>query len=72
MFGREAFSEGYWKILYPKDIPVQRNGYDCGVFCIKFAHYFARNEPMDFQQEAMIYYRKRMIWEILNKEIIWP
>ena len=70
--GSDAFNEGDWKRLYPKDLPLQRNGYDCGVFCIKYAHYFAKGEIMDFKQEDMKYYRSRIVWEILNSEIFWP
>ena len=67
-----ALDSDSWKRCRPQKIPIQRNGHDCGVFCIKYAQYFARRQPMNFSQEDMDYYRRRMIWEILNNELIWP
>ncbi|EFA81103.1 sentrin/SUMO-specific protease [Heterostelium album PN500] len=54
----------------PKDIPVQQNGYDCGVFTCKFADYTARGLPLDFTQKDITLSRKIMILECINKDML--
>ena len=65
-----------WTLTHPKDIPVQSNSSDCGIFAIKYAQYFARGrsrgDQMNFKQEDMPYYRRRMVWEIKMKTLLWP
>ena len=65
-----------WTLTHPKDIPVQRNHSDCGLFSIKYAQYFAKGrsqgDQMNFKQEDMKYYRRRMVWEIKTKTLLWP
>ncbi|KAL1915170.1 uncharacterized protein VTP21DRAFT_7651 [Calcarisporiella thermophila] len=55
-----------WEDLQPKNIPGQRNGYDCGVFTCTFAEYVSREAPFDFDQRHMKYIRRRMIYEIVS------
>jgi len=55
-----------------KDIPQQMNGSDCGMFTCKFAEYLSRNAPITFSQENMPYFRRRMIWEIVNNTLLNP
>jgi hypothetical protein len=52
------------------DTPCQRNGYDCGVFMNKVAHYRARDIPLSFDQSSMPYFRRRMVLEILNCQLL--
>ncbi|XP_030637411.1 sentrin-specific protease 2 [Chanos chanos] len=56
--------------LKPTEIPQQRNGSDCGVFACKYADYIARGHPLTFRQCHMPYFRKAMIWEILNQKLL--
>jgi len=58
------------KIL--KDIPQQMNGSDCGMFACKFAEYISRDAAITFNQEDMPYFRKRMIWEIVQDTLLNP
>ncbi|XP_070609223.1 sentrin-specific protease 2 isoform X2 [Erythrolamprus reginae] len=60
-------------ILYsmkPHEIPQQLNGSDCGMFTCKFADFVSRDKPIAFTQFHMPYYRKKMVWEILNQQLL--
>ncbi|XP_023695921.2 uncharacterized protein senp2 isoform X1 [Paramormyrops kingsleyae] len=56
--------------LKAKEIPQQNNGSDCGVFACKYADYIAQGRPLTFTQSHMPYFRRKMIWEILNKRLL--
>uniref|UniRef100_A0A914QE42 Ubiquitin-like protease family profile domain-containing protein n=1 Tax=Panagrolaimus davidi TaxID=227884 RepID=A0A914QE42_9BILA len=53
-----------------QNIPTQQNGSDCGMFACKFAEYASRRAKIDFDQIHMPYFRKRMVWEILQQRIM--
>ncbi|KAH1041456.1 hypothetical protein GLYMA_09G044400v4 [Glycine max] len=55
-----------WKKEFVKDLPVQKNGYDCGVFMIKYADFYSRGLELCFNQENMSYFRRRTAKEILR------
>jgi sentrin-specific protease 1 len=42
-----------WTTSFPKQIPRQTNGCDCGVFALKFAEYRGRDKAWDFSQKDM-------------------
>lgn len=42
-----------WELIHAKNIPVQLNGSDCGVFACKFAEYLTRDAPISFSQVNM-------------------
>ncbi|CAM8988305.1 unnamed protein product [Rhodiola kirilowii] len=46
--------------------PRQQNGFDCGVFMIKYADFLSRGLELLFSQEHMHYFRERTIKEILR------
>ena len=48
----------------------QHNGSDCGVFMTRTADYLARDGVLDFGQEDMPYFRRRMVVEILRTELM--
>jgi len=48
------------------DIPLQRNGWDCGMFMLKYIDFHSRGLPLSFSQEHMEYFRKRTAKEILR------
>ncbi|XP_062853785.1 sentrin-specific protease 2 [Trichomycterus rosablanca] len=56
--------------LRASELPQQKNGSDCGVFACKYADYLARGHPCTFRQCHMPYFRKAMIWEILNQKLL--
>ncbi|KAJ8410096.1 hypothetical protein AAFF_G00211370 [Aldrovandia affinis] len=56
--------------LKSSEIPQQHNGSDCGVFACKYADCIARGQPFTFTQSHMPYFRKKMIWEILNQRLL--
>ncbi|XP_014510319.1 ubiquitin-like-specific protease ESD4 isoform X2 [Vigna radiata var. radiata] len=55
-----------WEKEFVEDLPEQQNGYDCGVFMIKYADFYSRNSGLCFNQEHMSYFRRRTAKEILR------
>ena len=56
--------------IHCKDIPMQYNSYDCGVFVCMYARYLAADSPFSFDQEDMPNIRKHMALELLSKTLI--
>lgn len=54
-----------WPREFPKDIPQQHNGCDCGVFTLLFASYAGRAAPMAFSQADIDDFRVRIVHELL-------
>ncbi|XP_044886267.1 sentrin-specific protease 2 isoform X3 [Mauremys mutica] len=52
------------------EIPQQLNGSDCGMFTCKYADYISRDKPITFTQHHMPHFRKKMVWEILNQQLL--
>jgi sentrin-specific protease 1 len=62
-----------WSLENVRGIPEQENGSDCGMFTCKFAECLARESKLDFvKQQNMNYYRERMIYELLKKDLMFP
>jgi hypothetical protein len=55
-----------------KDWPQQENTADCGMFVAKVAEFFARDAAISFGQADMPYFRKRLLWEVINTHLISP
>ncbi|MED6144940.1 hypothetical protein PIB30_020236 [Stylosanthes scabra] len=55
-----------WEKEFVEDLPEQENGYDCGVFMIKYADFYSRGLGLCFNQEHMPYFRRRTAKEILR------
>jgi sentrin-specific protease 1 len=55
-----------------KNIPQQNNSSDCGMFACKFSEYLSRRANITFAQADMPYFRKRMIYEIVKKDLLHP
>ncbi|XP_047662889.1 sentrin-specific protease 1 isoform X2 [Tachysurus fulvidraco] len=69
---KQAFNTSDW-ILHSKrrnEIPQQMNGSDCGMFTCKYAEYITKDKPITFTQKHMPYFRRRMVWEILNRKLL--
>ncbi|RLN41377.1 putative ubiquitin-like-specific protease 1B [Panicum miliaceum] len=47
-------------------IPLQQNGWDCGMFMLKYIDFHSRGLSLSFSQEHMEYFRERTAKEILN------
>ena len=66
----EAVDTSGWPRLFPKDIPQQRNGCDCGVFTLKFADYVGRGAPMGaWAQADMPRFRVSVLRQLLALRI---
>ncbi|CAH9129781.1 unnamed protein product [Cuscuta epithymum] len=55
-----------WDRELVEDLPEQQNGFDCGMFMIKYADFYSRNIGLCFNQEHMPYFRVRTAKEILR------
>lgn len=64
------YSTSDWKLENKKKIPQQMNGSDCGMFACKFAEYLSRRARIIFDQEHMPYFRRRMVYEIINGRLL--
>jgi hypothetical protein len=51
------------------DVPQQDNGRDCGIFTLLYALHEAMGEPMNFGPEHIVYYRRRMVMDLLTRRI---
>ncbi|XP_076895700.1 putative ubiquitin-like-specific protease 1B [Bidens hawaiensis] len=58
-----------WKQEFVTDLPNQENGFDCGVFMIKYADFYSRGLGLCFSQEHMPYFRLRTAKEILKLRV---
>ncbi|XP_010449881.1 PREDICTED: ubiquitin-like-specific protease ESD4 [Camelina sativa] len=55
-----------WDMEFVEDLPQQKNGYDCGMFMLKYIDFFSRGLGLCFSQEHMPYFRLRTAKEILR------
>ncbi|KAK4737700.1 hypothetical protein R3W88_001397 [Solanum pinnatisectum] len=55
-----------WKLEFVEDLPEQENGFDCGMFMLKYADFYSRDIGLCFSQEHMPYFRSRTVKEILR------
>ncbi|KAM4570797.1 sentrin-specific protease 1-like [Fundulus diaphanus] len=69
--GKELDTSGWsQRSKKPGEIPQQMNGSDCGMFTCKYADYITKDKPITFTQNHMPYFRRRMVWEILNHKLL--
>lgn len=57
-----------WTQEHVEDIPMQKNGWDCGMFMIKYADFYSKGLGLCFNQEHVPYFRLRTTKEILKLE----
>lgn len=55
-----------WEQEFVTNLPNQENGFDCGMFMIKYADFYSRDIGLCFNQEHMPYFRLRTAKEILR------
>ena len=66
----KEFQFSDFKVESMTDIPKQENGFDCGMYLMKYADFLSRNVPLTFTQEKMEYYRKCTKVELFLKELM--
>eukprot|EP00941_MAST-03F_sp_MAST-3F-sp1_P003790 g3790.t1 len=59
------FEEEGWT-LSSESCPQQQNGYDCGVFSAIGVMHISNNEPLNYSQRNMPFFRQHMVLSILN------
>lgn len=69
---KQDFDGEVWKLIdaYHRRIPQQKNCSDCGVFACTYAEHLTRQARLDFSQDEMPYFRRKMVYELLKKEIL--
>lgn len=55
-----------WDMEYVKHLPLQQNGYDCGMFMLKYIDFYSRGLGLKFSQTDMPYFRVKTAKEILR------
>ena len=55
--------------IIPSNIPLQNNGFDCGVFLCQYAKSISRREPFSFCQQDMPAIRRTMTWELVTNNL---
>ncbi|TVU20930.1 hypothetical protein EJB05_30536, partial [Eragrostis curvula] len=55
-----------WKQEGVKNLPLQENGWDCGMFMLKYIDFYSRDMNLIFGQKHMRYFRRRTAKEILS------
>jgi hypothetical protein len=58
-----------WPKVYPKSIPKQVNGYDCGVFLLLFSDYLSKAARLDFSQEHINDFRVKLAMDFTQMEV---
>ncbi|KAI9506403.1 hypothetical protein BX070DRAFT_219878 [Coemansia spiralis] len=66
---KEGFDSSGWSMECDKQVPRQKNGYDCGVFAITFAEYVSRNASFAFSQAHCSFLRKKITYEIATQSL---
>ncbi|KAJ0035920.1 hypothetical protein Pint_24517 [Pistacia integerrima] len=55
-----------WEQEFVEDLPEQENGFDCGMFMLKYVDFYSRGLGLCFDQTHMPYFRVRTAKEILR------
>ena len=58
-----------WTLKELIDVPQQRNGIDCGIFSLVYAYYVAEGRYMDFTQEHISYFRRKICRDLLPLQL---
>jgi len=58
-----------WTLKELIDVPQQRNGIDCGIFSLVYAYYVAEGRCMDFTQEHISYFRRKICRDLLPPQL---
>jgi sentrin-specific protease 1 len=56
-----------WKLIDREpNVPQQMNGVDCGAFTVMCADFISDNLPLDYEQEDMLFFRRKITADILR------
>ena len=55
---------------YERDVPVQHDSCDCGVFALLFAEHLSRDAPLVFHQCGIPFFRQKIADGIMNNRIL--
>ncbi|CAD6216717.1 unnamed protein product [Miscanthus lutarioriparius] len=53
-------------VVVSESLPLQQNGWDCGMFMLKYIDFHSRGIKPSFSQEHMMYFRNRTAKEIMT------
>jgi len=67
---KRFYDTDIWNKENFKDIPIQINLWDCGVFLCKYSEYLSREAKMTFTAKHMPNYRKQMVYEICTTQLL--
>uniref|UniRef100_A0A915D2K6 Ubiquitin-like protease family profile domain-containing protein n=1 Tax=Ditylenchus dipsaci TaxID=166011 RepID=A0A915D2K6_9BILA len=59
-----GLEDSKWTYTSHQGIPLQQNGYDCGVFTCQYAECLSRGSSFNFNQQYMSGFREQMVAEI--------
>lgn len=59
-----------WHWEWPKNIPLQTNGYDCGIFTLMCLEYQSRNQRFNYDENHMPDLRRRIMFEIVQGSLL--
>jgi len=63
-------TSGWTDIVWKSGTPEQENGCDCGVFLVCTADYLARDARLDFTKADMEHYRHRMVYQLIQQQML--
>ena len=67
----KSYDTSEWEYYTVENLPQQTNKYDCGVFTMTFAEHISRGASVLFvPPKHMKYFRMKMMWEIINSELL--
>lgn len=69
-YNMENYDLSDWVQVAPP-APQQRNGVDCGVFVTMFAHYLVDDLPLDFTQDDIPFFRRKLAADILRGYVVY-
>lgn len=62
-----------FRSLWPETTPQQENGFDCGMYVLRFAEQLSRNcLSFNIPQHEMPIYRQLIVWEIVTNQLYSP
>ncbi|KAK8770792.1 hypothetical protein V5799_012746 [Amblyomma americanum] len=56
--------------FYPRNVQLQKNTFDCGVFLWQYAECLTRDAPILFEENHMQNFRGRIVYEILHRRLL--
>jgi len=59
-----------WSFITPKNIPRQKNHFDCGVFACMYAKLLAQSQKLEFSQQDMPDIRRHIAYELIMKMVL--